>query len=392
MEPMKRNALKPVCALLAVLFLAAPAFGGTPEYGNPLVGGEPQGVEDSFVPKPEEYDVSTWVEGLEIPWSLVFLSEKRALLTERPGRVRLIEGGALREEPYAVIDGVAHVGEGGLLGMAKHPEYPDEPWLYVMHTYRDGESLYNRVVRYRDTGRGMEFDKVIIDGTPGNRVHDGGRIAFGPDGMLYVTTGDVWQARIAQDPENLGGKILRLAPDGSIPPDNPFESSPVYSLGHRNPQGLAWHPETGDLFSSEHGPSGEFGLRGRDIVNVIKPGGNYGWPLVLGDANVEGFTDPLVMWKRATPPSGMAFWDRRLFVATLRSRALVRIGMERSGDGYNVTAIDRLFARDWSDGVYGRLRDAVVGPDNALYVLTSNRDGRGSPAPGDDRILRIIIR
>lgn len=389
---MKRNALKSVCILLVVFFLAAPAFGRTPEYGNPLVGGEPQGVEDSFVPKPEGYEVSTWVEGLEVPWSLVFLSEEKAIVTERPGRVRLIEDGVLREKPYAVIEEVEHTGEGGLMGIAKHPEYPDEPLIYVMHTYREGGSLYNRVSRYRDTGKGMTFDKVIIDGIPGHRVHDGGRIAFGPDGMLYVTTGDVWQARIAQDPENLGGKILRLAPDGSIPPDNPFESSPVYSMGHRNPQGLAWHPETGDLFSSEHGPSGEFGLRGRDIVNVIKPGGNYGWPLVLGEANVEGFTDPLVMWKRATPPSGMAFWNGRLFVATLRSRALVRIGMERSGDGYNVTAIDRLFARDWSDGVYGRLRDAVVGPDNALYVLTSNRDGRGSPAPGDDRILRITIR
>ncbi|MFP4482385.1 MAG: PQQ-dependent sugar dehydrogenase [Thermovirgaceae bacterium] len=387
---MKRNALQSVCTLLLVLFLAAPAPGRTPEYGNPVVGGEPQSVEDTFVPKPEEYDVSTWVEGLEVPWSLVFLSEERALVTERPGRVRLIENGRLREEPYAVIDGVAHTGEAGLMGIAKHPKYPEEPKIYVMHTYREGGNLYNQVVRYRDTGSGMEFEKVIIDGIPGNRVHDGGRIAFGPDGMLYVTTGDVWQAKIAQDHESLGGKILRLTPGGSIPPDNPFEGSPVYSLGHRNPQGLAWHPETGDLFSSEHGPSGEFGLRGRDIVNVIKAGGNYGWPLVLGDADVEGFIDPLVMWERATPPSGMAFWDGRLFVATLRSRALIRIALEQFDDGYKVTAIDRLFARGASDGVYGRLRDAVVGPDGALYVLTSNRDGRGSPAPGDDRILRLV--
>lgn len=366
--------------------------GGTPEYGNPVVGGKPQEVEDTLVPKPEEYYVSTWVEGLEVPWSLVFLSEEKALVTERPGRVRLIENGRLREELYAVIGGVVHTGEAGLMGMAKHPEYPAEPWLYVMYTYREGGSLYNQVSRYRDTGKGMTFDKVIIDGIPGHRVHDGGRIAFGPDGMLYVTTGDVWQAKIAQDHESLGGKILRLTPDGSIPPDNPFEGSPVYSLGHRNPQGLAWHPETGDLFSSEHGPSGEFGLRGRDIVNVIEPGGNYGWPLVLGDADVEGFIDPLVMWEQATPPSGMAFWDGRLFVATLRSRALVRIALERSGEDYRVTAIDRFFARGVSEGIYGRLRDVVVGPDGALYVLTSNRDGRGSPAPGDDRILRLTVR
>jgi quinoprotein glucose dehydrogenase len=379
--------------LLAMVFWARTAeVAAAPEYGKPVVGGPPQSVEDRFVPEPGEYAVETWVEDLEVPWSLVFLTDDRALVTERPGRVRLIEKGRLRNEPYAVIDGAVHTGEGGLMGMAKHPEYPDEAWLYVMHTYREGGSLYNRVVRYRDTGKGMEFDRVIIGGIPGNRVHDGGRIAFGPDGMLYVTTGDVWQARIAQNPESLGGKILRLAPDGGIPPDNPFAGSPVYSMGHRNPQGLAWHPETGDLFSSEHGPSGEFGLRGRDIINVIEPGGNYGWPLVLGDANVEGFMDPLVMWERATPPAGMAFWDGRLFVATLRSRALVRIGLETPGEGYRVTAIDRLFASGPSEGVYGRLRDAVAGPDGALYVLTSNRDGRGSPAPGDDRILRITLR
>lgn len=374
------------------LYLAASAVAGhgaLPEYGDPVVGVAPQGVEDRFVPEPAEYKVETWVEGLEVPWGLVFLPDGRALVTERAGRVRLVENGLLREEPYAVIGEVVQTGEGGLLGITKHPAWPDEPWLYLMYTYREGGALHNRVARYRDTGSGLEFESVIVGGIPGHRVHDGGRIAFGPDGMLYITTGDVWQARIAQDRNNLGGKILRLAPDGAVPPDNPFEGSPVYSLGHRNPQGLAWHPEAGDLFSSEHGPSGEFGLRGRDIINVIEKGGNYGWPLALGKAGVEGLVDPIVMWERATPPSGMAFWDGRLFVATLRSRALVRIGLEQADGGYRVTAIDRLFAKDWSDGTWGRLRDAVAGPDGALYVLTSNRDGRGSPQPGDDRILRL---
>lgn len=219
-----------------------------------------------------------------------------------------------------------------------------------------------------------------------------GRIAFGPDEMLYICTGDTWQAEIAQDINNSGGKILRLTPEGDIPDDNPFNDSPVYSLGHRNTQGLAWHPETGILFSSEHGPSGEFGLRDKDIINIIEKGGNYGWPLVLGDANVEPYIVPIIMWPQATPPSGMTFWNNDLFVATLRSRALLRIRMTLKDDSYEITAIDRLFAADWSNGTYGRLRSAIVGPDNALYVLTNNRDGRGTPQEGDDRILRIILK
>jgi glucose/arabinose dehydrogenase len=358
-------------------------------FGDPVVGEPPQQVEDTFIPEPEEYTVETWVENLRIPWALVFLSDVKALVTERAGPIRLIENGILRDEPYGIIDDVEHVGEGGLMGLAKHPEYPDQSYLYVMYTYRDGGRLYNRVARFRDTGTTLEHDRMIVERIPGHNVHDGGRIAFGPDGMLYVCTGDIWQAQIAQDMNNLGGKILRYTPDGDIPGDNPFGGSPVYSLGHRNPQGLAWHPETGSLFSSEHGPSGEFGLRDKDIINVIEKGGNYGWPVVLGNADVAPYLDPIIMWQRATPPSGMTFWDGRLYVATLRSQALVRIDVVQGGDTYEVINIDRLFSSDWFRGEYGRLRDAVVGPDGALYVLTNNHDGRGSPRAGDDRILRL---
>lgn len=361
----------------------------SPQFGSPIVGDPPQKVPDAFILDPEGYHVETWVQNLNIPWSLVFLTDDKALVTERPGSIRVIENGQLRAEPYKVIEDVEHIGEGGLMGIAKHPRYPDQPYLYIMYTYREGRNLYNRVARYRDTGSTMQFDRVIVDRIPGHSVHDGGRIAFGPDGMLYVCTGDVWQARIAQDVDNLGGKILRFTPDGEIPPDNPFGNSPVYSLGHRNPQGLAWYPPTGSLFSSDHGPSGEYGLRGKDIINVIEKGGNYGWPLVLGAANVHPYIDPIILWERATPPSGMTFWNGKLYVATLRSQSLIRIAVEPTGSGYNVNRIDRLFARDWFSGAYGRLRDAVVGPDGALYVLTNNRDGRGSPRAGDDRILRI---
>jgi len=362
------------------------------EAANPIVGEPPQKVEDSFILEPEEYDIEVWIENLRIPWELVFLSEDKALVTERAGRIRLIESGILQEEPYKVIDEAEHIGEGGLMGLAKHPNYPDQKYLYVMHTYRENNAILNRVARYIDTGTTMEFDRVIVEEIPGSRVHNGGRIAFGFDGMLYICTGDTWQSEIAQDINNLGGKILRFTPDGDIPADNPFAESPVYSFGHRNPQGLAWHPKTGALFSSEHGPSGEFGLRDKDIINVIESGNNYGWPLVLGDANIEPYIDPIIMWPRATPPSGMTFWHDRLFVATLRSQALIRIDVTPSGDSYEVSGIDRLFANDWSTGTYGRLRDAVVGPDNALYVLTNNHDGRGRPREGDDKILRITLK
>jgi glucose/arabinose dehydrogenase len=364
----------------------------TPDAVNPVVGDPPQTIEDKFLPEPSEYDINTWVENLRIPWALVFLSEEKALVTERGGQIRLIENGKLQEEPYKIIDKVEHIGEGGLMGLAKHPDYPNQAYLYTMYTYREDGTLYNGVARYRDTGSTMEFDRMILEKIPGHRVHNGGRIKFGPDGMLYVCTGDIWQSEIAQDKDNLGGKILRLTPDGDIPKDNPFEGSPVYSLGHRNPQGLAWHPATGSLFSSEHGPSGEFGLSDKDIINVIKKGGNYGWPLVIGEANVEQYIDPIIMWSRATPPSGMTFWNGRLYVATLRSETLIRVDVEPEGGTYKVTNIDRLFANDWFSGIYGRLRDAVDGPDGALYVLTNNRDGRGTPHEGDDKILRLILR
>jgi len=388
----RRSSLIISVLLITLLFNSTILASDQVKSGNPIVGDPPQEAEDRFIPDPDEYTIEVWIENLHIPWELIFLSSDKALVTERAGKIRLIENDTLQEKPYKIIEEVAHIGEGGLMGMAKHPNYPEQKYLYVMHTYQEDNNIFNRVTRYYDTDTTIEFDKVIVDRIPGSRVHNGGRIAFGPDGMLYITTGDTWQAEIAQDINNLGGKILRLTPEGNIPDDNPFNDSPVYSLGHRNPQGIAWHPETGTLFSSEHGPSGEFGLRDKDMVNIIIKGGNYGWPLVLGDANIDPYIDPIIMWPQATPPSGMTFWNDDLFVATLRSQALIRIDINQSDDLYEVSGIDRLFSNDWFSGTYGRLRNAVVGPDNALYVLTNNHDGRGRPREGDDKILRIRLR
>lgn len=355
---------------------------------DPVVGPRPQAVDDVAAEGAPGHRVETWVAGLEAPWSLVFLPDGRALVSERPGRIRLIQGGILEARPYAEID-VAQGGEGGLMGLAPHPDFPRMPFVYAMHTYRSGFFRKNRIVRLRDDGARGVPDRVVIEDIPGALNHNGGRIAFGPDGMLYATAGEIFEAELAQDPASLGGKILRLTPEGEVPRDNPFPGSPVYSLGHRNPQGLAWHPATGELFASEHGPSGEFGLSAHDEINVVRAGGNYGWPRIVGAPGQAPFLDPLVAWKReTTPPSGMAFWRGDLYVATLRSQALVRIVLSPPGSGHRVRRIERWFAL--GDRRPGRLRDAVVGPDDLLYVLTNNRDGRGSPRSGDDRILRLV--
>ena len=382
-----------ISLVLVLLFTGCLSFG----QDGPEVGEVPQDVETRFIGEPKDLRAESWVEGLVAPWSLKFLPDGRALVSERPGRIRLIRDGELVEEPYLQLDAAA-IGEGGLMGLAVHPDFPDSPYIYAMYTYRDG-GLFNRVERFRDQGTSAVSDRVIIDQIPGSRYHDGGRLAFGPDGTLYATIGENFQAERAQDRDILSGSILRVAPDGSIPEDNPFPGSPIWSYGHRNPQGLAWHPETGDLFSSEHGPSGEFGVRGHDIVNVIQRGGNYGWPREIGAGTQDEYLDPLIMWVPATPPAGMAFWRGELYLATLRSETLMRIALEHrwQGDGgpggdYTVTRIEGLYAQSRYDGSYGRLRAAVAGPDGALYVLTSNRDGRGNPREGDDRILRITPR
>ena len=283
------------------------------------------------------------------------------------------------------------------MGLAVHPRFPDPPYVYAMHTYRGGDRTGNRVIRLIDEGDRARFDRVIVDGIPGATLHNGGRIGFGPDGMLYVTTGEVFDAERAQDLKSLGGKILRVDPDGRVPADNPFPGSPVWSYGHRNPQGLAWHPATGDLFISEHGPSGEYGVSAHDEINVVRRGGNYGWPRAIGAPGLKEYVDPIVTWKEtAVPPAGIAFWRGDLYLAALGAGSLIRVGVDRSvyhtSTGWRVTRIERWFAEGPRTGVLGRLRAARVGPDGLLYFTTSNRDGRGSPRPGDDKIYRLQPR
>lgn len=335
-----------------------------------------------------ELAVETAVSGLEAPWEMVFLPDGRMLVTERPGRVRVIENGVLQPEPLAASLDVAATGEGGLLGMVLDPGFAENRTLYLYHTYSTGGGVANRVVRFRLAENRLEEQQVILDGIPGSRIHNGGRIAFGPDGKLYIGTGDASQPDLAQDRRSSAGKILRINGDGSIPADNPFPGSPVYSLGHRNVQGLAWEPGTGQLYATEHGPSNH------DEVNRIEAGANYGWPQMQGnEGEGDGFTPPVIESGTGTwAPSGATFvqgdtfpaWSGQLLFAGLRSATLWRLNLDAGGDPPPLTPL--------LEGEYGRLRQVVQGPDGLLYVLTNNRDGRGNPDQQDDRILRIQPR
>lgn len=303
---------------------------------------------------------------LQAPWSVAF-HDRTALISERDS-ARIVEvggGGAVRQ--VGIVDGVAPRGEGGLLGIAVRDRQ-----LYAYYTAA-GE---NRIDRFPITGQagslGLGPAERILGGLPAASNHNGGRIAFGPDGMLYVTSGDAGNRDAAQDRASLAGKILRLTPTGEVPPDNPFPGSPVYSLGHRNPQGLAWD-RRGRLFASE------FGQNTWDELNIITPGGNYGWPRAEGIAGRDGFIDPVQQWAPAdASPSGIAIRGDTVYIAALRGKRLIEVPTADPG-----RSVERLVDE------YGRLRDVVLTPQGELWVLTNNTDGRGSPAPDDDKLLRV---
>ncbi|MFP3984308.1 MAG: PQQ-dependent sugar dehydrogenase [Desulfurivibrionaceae bacterium] len=384
-----------------------------------VLGGRPVMPPQYRITEPTAAEVETVVRNLEIPWDLEFTRDGEKLyFTERPGRVRFVR--LNREEPTVHLwldreNSTLHWGEGGLMGLALHPDFgtgkKDEQgkslnWIYLSETYGSTENPGNRILRVRklpgDNGSKLERE-ILIDNIPAASYHNGSSLAFARDGMLYATTGDAGNPDLAQDLNSWAGKILRLTPDGKPAPDNPFSGdgprSYVYSFGHRNPQGLAWHPETGDLYASEHGPSGEFGLGGNDEINLIRKGRNYGWPKVVGAPGLKDYEDPLLHFPDPhLPPAGMAFytgdrgkrWKGSLFVGSLRGELLLRAEIDSTGSGPSVTRIDRFFEVKHFDGAYGRIRAVATGPDGCLYFTTSNRDGRGIPADNDDRIMRIV--
>jgi aldose sugar dehydrogenase len=393
-----RRLLPAVIALACTTLLVLVAGCGGGDDASPPPPPDPDVADPSEPPREPEppgverldFDaVETVAEELEIPWGIAFIDEDTILVTERPGRVRLIEDGELRAAPVAEID-VTHEGEGGLLGIALHPDFPD-PRVAFLHYTSGGE---NRISRWRVAeDLSFEAEEVLLR-APAARVHNGGHIAFGPDGLLHASTGDAGDPQIAADPESLGGKILRIGPGGGPAGAEAFGESPVLSYGHRNPQGFDWDGE-GRMYASEHGPTGEFGLCCHDEVNLIEPGGFYGWPYLAGEAPAQEGDPP----QSPIPPlaesggddtwapAGLAVHEpagepTELLVAQLAGERLMRIELEE-GAPRQVAAIETVI-----DDL-GRLRAAVIGPDGCLYLSTSNTDGRGSPRDGDDRIARV---
>jgi glucose/arabinose dehydrogenase len=304
-------------------------------------------------------------ERLDAPWSVAFHGDT-PLISERD-TARIIELGDGEPREVGAVGGVTSIGEGGLLGIAVH-----EGLLYA---YSTGAGQ-NRIQRFELTGTpgslGLGEGTTILDGIPSASFHNGGRIAFGPDGMLYATTGDAGATALAQNLDSLAGKILRMTPDGAVPDDNPFEGSHVYSYGHRNPQGIAWTAD-GTMFASE------FGQNTWDELNVIEAGGNYGWPEVEGIAGNDDYVDPVQQWRPSeASPSGMTVAGDSIYVANLRGERLRRIPLS-----------DPATSAELMVGEYGRLRDVVLTPEGGLWVLTNNTDGRGVPGPGDDRLLEF---
>lgn len=364
---MKKTILFLLILVIAVLF-------GIIKLPNQKKTGEAIPKLNEIVNQQESEDIPrliTVAEGLDTPWAIAFLPDGGMLVTERPGRVRHIDKqGKLAAEPIASFTQVEEIGEGGLMGIVLHPNFSQNNYVYFYYTFRGiGNDTFNRVVRMKFEDNKFGKEKIIVDNIPGNFNHNGGRIKFGPDGNLYITTGDAQNPSQAQDKSSLAGKILRVTDEGK--PE-------VYSYGHRNPQGIVWDKE-GRFWSTEHGRSGI--QSGFDELNLIEQGKNYGWPEIQGDEKQTGMETPILHSGASTTwaPAGAAFIGDSLFFGGLRGESL-----------YEAVIQDKkAILKEHFQGEFGRIREAIRGPDNMLYITTSNRDGRGNPISNDDRIIRV---
>lgn len=314
---------------------------------------------------------STLIENLRVPWEIV-KSEDTIYISEREGTIVEYLDGATKRQSLTLKKPLLIQGEGGLLGLELAPDYSDTKLAYIYHTYESDGDPFNRVVEIKKSNEGWRETREVISGIPGSLYHNGGRVKFGSDGKLYVTTGDASKPDLAQNLNSLAGKILRINRDGTIPQDNPFDNSYIYSYGHRNPQGLAWNYD-GELYSSEHGNSAH------DEINKIIAGGNYGWPTIQGDQEKEGMIFPLYHSGKDTwAPSGIAIHEENLYVATLRGKEVLSFSLQRKET--DVVLSD-----------FGRMRSLLY-EKGALYTITNNTDGRGQEGEKDDRFIKFPLQ
>lgn len=334
------------------------------------------------------FQIDTLATNLRVPWQIAFLPDRSMLFTERPGRLRVFRNDKLIERPIFTVADVKTDGKTGLLGLAVHPEFSANHFIYLANNYMNDNSMRLRITRYILANDTLTNAKVILENIPANRNHTGCRLIFGPDKKLYVTTGDADQPMLAQDLKAYNGKILRLNDDGTIPLDNPFIKNDtarkeIWSYGHRNTQGLAFQPLTNVLFNSEHGPTGG------DELNIIVAGANYGWPVIHHRETKNGMVSPLLEYTPSIGPSEAVFYNHAAFpelkgnllVACLRGEEILRIQLDKQ----KVIGQEVLFKN-----TFGRIRSLVIGPDGYIYLSTSNYDppeGHGSPP--SDLLLRI---
>lgn len=338
-----------------------------------------------------QLDTTIIAKGLEVPWEILWSPDKHIWVTERTGNVLRINPENRQIQVLLELD-VAQQGESGLLGMALHPDFPNTPWVYLVYTYFESTAIKERLSKFIYQQDRLVNEQVLIDNIPGNTYHDGSRIIFGPDSKLYMTTGDAGDMSSAQDPNLLNGKVLRINDDGTVPADNPVAGSYIWASGSRNTQGLDFSP-TGILYSSEHGPDTD------DEINIIEMGRNYGWPNVRGLCNTpeelvfcEQFNvrEPIQTYTPTLALAGIAYyghdlipeWNNSLIVTSLKAGKMLILHLDQTG--MTITGSTTVY-----DNTLGRLRDVCISNDGRVFIATSNRDGRGTPKPGDDKIIEI---
>lgn len=351
--------------------------------------GQDTGASPTTAPPAVPFRVEVVATNLRVPWSIVFAPDGRLFFAERPGRLRVIENGKLREEPILILPDVDARAKLGLMGVTLHPNFAQSHWLYLAYSYREGNGQRVRVARYREANNTLTERTVIIENIPAATNHAGCRVKFGPDGKLYITTGDADRPELAQRLDSLAGKTLRLNQDGSVPQDNPFTGQPgarpeIWSYGHRNVQGLDWQPGTNLMLQSEHGPNGG------DEINLIDRGRNYGWPAIHHQLSRPEMESPLLEYTPSIAPASGTFYRGTVFpqfrgsflVGCLRGECILRVAL----DGRHVVSQERLLEKQ-----YGRIREVAEAPDGTIYFSTSQHDPpEGTPRPEYDQILRLL--